>query len=98
MSQQRVYKKNKWQKKKFFLITDSGSTEQQVLHIKYLKFHQKTAVLQHNVQRHFGESVELTNHKPRPKLSPRLTICQQTTEPLNKVSQRKYENIPPCLA
>lgn len=49
----RVYKKNKWQKKKsIFLIIDSGSTEQQVLHIKYLKFHQKTAVLQHNVQKH----------------------------------------------
>ena len=41
-------------KKNIFLIIDSGSTEQQVLHIKYLKFHQKTAVLQHNVQKHLG--------------------------------------------
>lgn len=30
-------------------------TEQQVLHIKYLKFHRKTAVLQYNVHKRFGK-------------------------------------------
>lgn len=84
--------------KKNILIIDSGSTEQQVLHIKHLKLHQKTAVLQHNVQKHLGESVSLTNHKPQPKLSLWLTIRRRNTKPLNKVSQTKYENFPPCSA
>lgn len=56
MSHSKELTKNKWQKN-IFLI-DSGSTEQQVLHIKYhLKFHQKTAVLQHNVHKHLERSV-----------------------------------------
>lgn len=52
----------KWQRN-IFLI-DSGSTEQQVLHIRYLKFHQETAVLQNDENKHLGPSVELTNYKP----------------------------------
>lgn len=88
-SQQRVYKNNKWQKKSIFLIIDSGSTEQQVLHIKYVKFHQKTAVLQHNVQKRLRKGVQLTNNK--------LTIRQPNTKHLNKVSQTKYENSPPVF-
>lgn len=64
----------KKKKKKIFVIVDSGSTEQQVLHIKYLKIHQKTTVLQHNVQKHFGvKSVSLTNKK---------NLCQSTDLPV----------------
>lgn len=80
-SSQNIDDKNK------FLITESGSTEQQVLHIKYLKFHQKTAVLQHNVQKHFRDSVSPTNSKPQPWFRLRLIIYQQNTTPFDKISQ-----------
>lgn len=66
LSRQSLEKKKSKNKTKPFLKADSGSKEQQVLHIKYVKYHQKTAVLQHNVQKHLGgKSVFLTNNKPQ---------------------------------
>lgn len=78
----------KWQRN-IFLI-DSGSTEQQVLHIRYLKFHQKTAVLQNAENKQLGTSVA-----DRWQTS-RGSTCQQNTKAF-KIHQQNMRPPPPRL-
>lgn len=79
----------KWQRN-IFLI-DSGSTEQQVLHIRDLKFHQKTAVLQNDQNKHFGTSVAPTNNKPAV-----VQHVGKNTKP-SKIHQQNMRTPPPRL-
>lgn len=94
LSHSKEFTKNKWQKN-IFLIIDSGSTEQQVLHIKYLKFHQKTAVLQHNVQKHLGSKCsagQWQNLSSDPSCA--LPSVSETLNPSKKF-HKQYEKPPP---
>lgn len=83
-SKQRSYIKNKWAEN-IFLIIDSGSTEQQVLHIEHVKIHQKENRQQccNNVHKHLWRSVKLWDRREtssRAQLEV-FTVRQQNTKP-----------------